>query len=275
MTDPLLLVVGCTRVDSLGGRAAAAAAAAPNGLGLGARARAGDSKPAPGWPAQPQRAPDPQQQQPTSATTALDRPTDRQPPSTHNTHAPLLLPIPSRTNLEKPSTQPWPPVSSLRTRPTSASVPPFLSPAGTTGLVGPPVDSRADRLRTPASAPCLGLLPPHQLVLPRRRRRLRQLLLGPSRSNLVRATPLTERACLSPSATARSSLLISSLRSSFALPQHFEAELQDVIPIVNTTIGGTRIIGRLAAGASRSALAAQPRLRGATRSSHAHESRRN
>ena len=29
---------------------------------------------------------------------------------------------------------------------------------------------------------------------------------------------------------------------------HFEAELQDVIPIVNTTIGGTRIIGRLCAG---------------------------
>ena len=28
----------------------------------------------------------------------------------------------------------------------------------------------------------------------------------------------------------------------------FESELGDVIPIVNTTIGGTRIIGRLTAG---------------------------
>lgn len=29
----------------------------------------------------------------------------------------------------------------------------------------------------------------------------------------------------------------------------FEAELQDVIPIVHTSIGGTRIVGRLTAGA--------------------------
>ena len=29
----------------------------------------------------------------------------------------------------------------------------------------------------------------------------------------------------------------------------FESELQDVIPIVHSTIGGTRIIGRLTAGA--------------------------
>lgn len=28
----------------------------------------------------------------------------------------------------------------------------------------------------------------------------------------------------------------------------FEAELQDVIPIVRTTIAGTRIVGRLTAG---------------------------
>lgn len=30
----------------------------------------------------------------------------------------------------------------------------------------------------------------------------------------------------------------------------FESELQDVVPIVHTSIGGTRIIGRLTAGSS-------------------------
>lgn len=59
--------------------------------------------------------------------------------------------------------------------------------------------------------------------------------------------PSRRRRHLSPSAANASRRL-----ATLPQHQHFEAELQDVIPIVNTTIGGTRIIGRLAAGTSQS-----------------------
>lgn len=90
-----------------------------------------------------------------------------------------------------------------------------------------------------------GLLPPHQLVLPRRCRRLRQLLLGAACGRLLLL------ALVADCEADRSLVLVLPRLPRSLLLQHFEAELQDVIPIVNTTIGGTRIIGRLAAGASR------------------------
>lgn len=43
---------------------------------------------------------------------------------------------------------------------------------------------------------------------------------------------------------------LTALASSTNFYSVFEAELQDVIPVVHTTIAGTRIIGRLTAGAS-------------------------
>ena len=44
------------------------------------------------------------------------------------------------------------------------------------------------------------------------------------------------------------SYCLAALQASTNFYSAFESELQDVIPIVHTTIGGTRIIGRLTAG---------------------------
>lgn len=76
---------------------------------------------------------------------------------------------------------------------------------------------------------------PHKLVRPRCHRRVGELLQ-------VRLRPSIDiRFCPSRKSWGLISV-------GFRVYSVFEAELQDIIPVVHATIAGTRIVGRLTAG---------------------------